>query len=32
MPVKVSDELVESAREEAANTDWSNTGQIEHRA
>lgn len=30
MPVKLSDELVESAREEAANTDRSITGQIEH--
>jgi hypothetical protein len=32
MPVKLSDELVESAREEAANTDRSITGQIEHWA
>lgn len=32
MPVKLSDELVESAREEAANTDRSLTGQIEHWA
>jgi len=30
MPVKLSDELVESAREEAANTDRSITSQIEH--
>src|SRR5438094_9951242 len=32
MPVKLSDELVESAREEAATTDRSITGQIEHWA
>lgn len=32
MPVKLSDELVESARAEAANTDRSITGQIEHWA
>jgi hypothetical protein len=32
MPVKLSDELVESAREEAVNTDRSLTGQIEHWA
>lgn len=32
MPVKLSDELVESAREEAASTDRSITGQIEHWA
>jgi hypothetical protein len=32
MPVKLSDELVESAREEAANTDRSITGQIEQWA
>lgn len=32
MPVKLSDELVESAREEAANTDRSLSGQIEHWA
>ena len=32
MPVKLSDELVESAREEAANSDRSITGQIEHWA
>jgi hypothetical protein len=32
MPVKLSDELVESAREEAANTDRSITSQIEHWA
>lgn len=32
MPVKLSDELVESARGEAANTDRSITGQIEHWA
>ena len=32
MPVKLSDDLVESAREEAANTDRSITGQIEHWA
>ncbi len=32
MPVKLSDELVKSAREEAANTDRSITGQIEHWA
>jgi hypothetical protein len=32
MPVKLSDELVESAREEAAITDRSITGQIEHWA
>ncbi len=32
MPVKLSDKLVESAREEAANTDRSITGQIEHWA
>jgi hypothetical protein len=32
MPVKLSDELVESAREEATNTDRSITGQIEHWA
>src|SRR5262245_61169876 len=30
MPVKLSDELVESARKEAANADRSITGQIEH--
>lgn len=32
MPVKLSDELVESARKEAADTDRSITGQIEHWA
>src|SRR4051812_35531923 len=32
MPVKLSSELVESAREEAANADRSITGQIEHWA
>jgi len=32
MPVKLSDELVASAREEAASTDRSITGQIEHWA
>lgn len=32
MPVKLSDELVELAREEAATTDRSITGQIEHWA
>ena len=32
MPVKLSDELVKSAREEAAHTDRSITGQIEHWA
>ena len=32
MPVKLSDALVESAREEAASTDRSITGQIEHWA
>ena len=32
MPVKLSDELVESARAEAADTDRSITGQIEHWA
>ena len=32
MPVKLSDELVESAREEAANADRSITSQIEHWA
>jgi hypothetical protein len=32
MPVKLSDELVESARQEAASTDRSITGQIEHWA
>ncbi len=32
MPVKLSDELVESAREESASTDRSITGQIEHWA
>lgn len=32
MPVKLSDELVESARKEAANADRSITGQIEHWA
>ena len=32
MPVKLSDELVASARKEAANTDRSITGQIEHWA
>jgi hypothetical protein len=32
MPVKLSDELVKAAREEAANTDRSITGQIEHWA
>ena len=30
MPVKLSDELVETARREAASTDRSITGQIEH--
>src|SRR6516165_9143371 len=30
MPVKLSDELVEAARREAASTDRSITGQIEH--
>jgi hypothetical protein len=32
MPVKLSDELVASARKEAASTDRSITGQIEHWA
>lgn len=32
MPVKLSDELVDSARAEAASTDRSITGQIEHWA
>jgi len=32
MPVKLSDELVAAAREEAASTDRSITGQIEHWA
>lgn len=32
MPVKLSDELVESARKEATSTDRSITGQIEHWA
>lgn len=32
MPVKLSDELVESARQEATTTDRSLTGQIEHWA
>ena len=32
MPVKLSDDLVESAREEAARSDRSITGQIEHWA
>ncbi|MDR1990690.1 MAG: ParD-like family protein [Acidobacteriaceae bacterium] len=32
MPVKLSDELVESARSEAVHTDRSITGQIEHWA
>ena len=32
MPVKLSDELVEAAREEAANADRSITSQIEHWA
>lgn len=32
MPVKLSDELVEAAREEAVHTDRSITGQIEHWA
>jgi hypothetical protein len=32
MPVKLSDELVDSARAEAANSDRSITGQIEHWA
>src|SRR5262245_32095048 len=32
MPVKLSDDLVESARAAAANTDRSITGQIEHWA
>lgn len=30
MPVKLSDELVDAARREAASTDRSITGQIEH--
>jgi hypothetical protein len=32
MPVKLSDDLVQSAREEAASTERSITGQIEHWA
>ena len=32
MPVKLSDELVQSARDESASTDRSITGQIEHWA
>ena len=32
MPVKLSDELVASARKEASSTDRSITGQIEHWA